>query len=200
MCWGTCVLPSAALRMIFAAPTELRGGEVTNANAAAQITEDNWQKDPRIKEIRQLVSSTNVGLKARVFKISERHLEQCDGDQLFVAKRMASDSQRGVKWYEHYSEGQDASWDFQNYYDGTGRLRFVYAIARSANGTREQLRIYFDETRKRIWTDDKLLKGTGCPGCFSGYAGSDKGLAFDPGKEYADNEGCEEIKHGRQSK
>jgi hypothetical protein len=75
-----------------------------------------------------------------------------------------------------------------------GRLRFVLAVARSANGTREQLRIYFDEAGKRLWKTDKLLKGLGCPGCFSAYYDSDERLAFDPAKDFAIVAGCHEAK------
>jgi hypothetical protein len=67
-------------------------------------------------------------------------------------------------------------------------------MARSANGTREELHIYFDENGKRLWKTDKLLKGQGCPGCFSAYYDSDKALAFDPAKDFANDEGCKEIK------
>ena len=149
--------------------------------------------------IRRIVGSINADLKGRVFKISEQRLQHCDDDQFFNVRRIARDSKGAAPWYEHYSEGQDASWDFQYYYDSAGKLRFVFAIARSTNGTREQLRIFFDEAGKRIWKNDKLLKGTGCPGCFSGYPDSDKGLAFDPAKDFANAKGCEEIKQGSPS-
>jgi hypothetical protein len=140
------------------------------------------------------VSPIDDGLKKHAFKTSQRSFKHCENDQFFTVRRIARDSKGAVRWYERYSEGQDASWDFQHYYDSAGRLRFVFAMARAANGTREQLRIYFDETGKRLWKNDKVLKGSGCPGCFSGYSDSDKGLAFDPAKEFANNEGCEQIK------
>ena len=194
--WGAYDLPPAGLGTILAptpapAPHET---ETTPPGQETEITEANWQRHPKIKAIRQIVSSINAGLKRGMFKTSERRGEFCNSDQYFVLRRIARDSKGAVTWYEHYSEGQDASWDFHYYYDRAGRLRFVFALARSANGTREQLRIYFDEKGKRLWKTDKLLKGFGCPGCFHAYYDSDEGLAFDPAKEFASDEGCKEIK------
>lgn len=179
------VLPKDVSRDVADAPAPGQGAEA--------ITEKNWQQHPKIRAIRGIVSSVNAGLKKGAFKTSERRFEYCD-DQHFTLRRIAHDSKGVVAWYEDYSEGEDASWDFYYYYDRAGRLRFVFAFARAANGTREQLRIYLDETGKRLWKTDKLLKGWGCPGCFSAYSESDAALAFDPAKAFAKDDGCKEIK------
>jgi hypothetical protein len=92
------------------------------------------------------------------------------------------------------AKGKTRPGTFNIIYDHAGRLRFVFAMACSTNGTREQLRIYFDEAGKRLWKNDKFLRGPGCPACFSAYYDSDKALAFDPAKDFANEEGCEEIK------
>jgi len=173
--WGTGALPTAGFG---------QGGEITEAN---------WQRNPQIIAIRGIVGPINAGLKSGAYKTSEREFNNCEG-QFFVIRRIARDSKGAVAWYEDYLEGEGATWDFQYYYDSAGRMRFVFAMARSTNGTREQLRIYFDEKGKRLWKNDKFLKGPGCPGCFSAYYDSDKALAFDPGKDFANDEGCEEIK------
>jgi hypothetical protein len=157
------------------------------------ITAANWRQNPEIIAINKIVAATDAGLKNHNFKTSERRLEYCGNAQLTVRK-IAQDSKGAVPWYENYMEGQDESWDFHYYYDDASHLRFVSALARSANGTREQLRIYFDENGKRLWKTDKLLKGEGCPGCFSAYYDSDKALVFDPNKDFANEEGCKEIK------
>jgi hypothetical protein len=180
--WGAGALPAAGFG---------QGREITAAN---------WERNPQIIAIRGIVGPINAGLKSGAYKTSEREFNNCEG-QFFVIRRIARDSRGAVAWYEDYLEGEDATWDFQYYYDSAGRLRFVFAMARSTNGTREQLRIYFDETAKRLWKNDKFLKGPGCPGCFSAYYDSDKALAFDPGKEFANDEGCEEIKaHSKPGK
>jgi len=182
--WTVLAFPSSGLRTIPAQPP---------APQKTEITESNWEQNPQIVEIRKLVAATDAELKSHSLKTSERRFEYCDNVQLTV-RRIAQDSKGAVPWYETYSEGQDESWNFHYYYDSGGRLRFVSAMARSANGTREELRIYFDENGKRLWKTDKLLKGTGCPGCFSAYTDSDKRLAFDPAKDFANDEGCKEIK------
>ena len=182
------VLPKDVLRDVTDAADSHAPDQVAEA-----ITEKNRQQHPKIRAIRRIVSSVNAGLKTGTFKTSERRFEYCD-DQHFTLRRIARDSKGVVAWYEDYSEGEDASRDFYYYYDRAGRLRFVFAFARAANGTREQLHIYFDETGKLLWKTDKLLKGWGCPGCFSAYSESDEALAFDPAKAFAKDVGCKEIK------
>lgn len=187
--------PVWASALLLAAGLSARTPQKTTfSSQETKITAANWQQNPKIIEIRELVTSTDAELKKRAYKISERRLQYCRDGELFTVRRIARDAKGAVPWYEHYSEGQDESWDFHYYYDGAGRLRFVLADARSANGTREQLRVYFDEAGKRLWKTEKLLKGTGCPGCFSGYYDSDEKLAFDPAKDFANEAGCKEAK------
>lgn len=157
------------------------------------ITKANWQRHPKIAAIRNVVRSVNAGLKKGSYKTARREFESCP-DQYFTLRRIARHSNRVVAWFEEYFEYEDGSYDFNYYYDQAGRLRFVFAFARAANGTREQLRLYFDETRKRVWQTHKRLKGWGCPGCFSAYLDSDEQLVFDPNKAFADDQGCKEIK------
>lgn len=192
---GAYVVPPAGLRTILA-PTRAPASHETETIPTGQeteITEANWQRHPKIIAIRRIVSSVDAGLKKGSYKTSERKFESCQ-DQFFTLRRIARDSKDAVAWYEQYFEYEDGSYDFHYYYDPAGRLRFVFAQAYAANGTREQLRIYFDEAGKRLWKTDKLLKGWGCPGCFSGYSDSDEALAFDPNKAFANDEGCKEIK------
>jgi hypothetical protein len=183
--FGTVLaFPSSGLRTIPAQPA---------APQKSEVTKSNWQQNPEIIAIREIVAATDAALKSHAFKTSERRFEYCNDAQLTVT-RTAHDSKGAVPWYENYSEGQDASWDFHYYYDSAARLRFVSATARSTNGTRELLRIYFDESGKRLRKTDKLLAGTGCPGCFSAYANSDEILVFDPAKDIFSGDGCKEIK------
>ncbi len=183
--------PAAPASSAPAAPPQKT--EPAPASKETELTESNWQQSPQILAIRAIVAPINAALKSRTYKISERGFKNCE-NAFLVVKRFARNSNGAAAWYENYSEGEDASWDFQYYYDQSGHLRFVFAIARSPNGTREQLRIYFDENGKRLWKTDKLLKGEGCPGCFSAYTDSDKALVFNPTDDFANKEGCEEVK------
>jgi hypothetical protein len=155
-----------------------------------EITESNWRTHPRIKEIRQIVRAINRGLSKNSFKISRKEFDCGEGGDV---RRVARDSRGAVTWYEDYSEGQDSSSDFNYYYDSTGHLRFVIAFARAANGTREKLRLYFNESGKRIW-QNRILQGPGCPGCFSAYYDSDEAIAFNPKQAFSGDQGCKEIK------
>ena len=186
--------PPANSRMILT-PANLSTTHLTKTQPGQEtsITEANWRRHPKITAIRNIVRSVNAGLRKRRYKTARREFESCP-NQYFTLRRIARDAKGVVAWYEEYFEYEDGSYDFHAYYDHAERLRFVLAVARAANGTREQLRIYFDETGKRLWKIDKLLKGWGCPGCFSSYSDSDEGLAFDPAKEFANDKGCEEIK------
>jgi hypothetical protein len=181
--WAVVAFPSSSPRTIPAQPA---------APQKSEISKSNWEQNPQIVEIRKIVAATDAALKNKAFKTSERRFEYCGNAQLTVT-RTAHDSNGAVPWYENYSEGQDASWDFHYYYDGASHLRYVSATARSTNGTRELLHIYLDESGKRLWKTDKLLAGTGCPGCFSAYANTDEKLVFDPAKDIATGEGCNEI-------
>jgi hypothetical protein len=153
-------------------------------------TEANWRSHVKIKAIERLVKSIDLGLKKHSFKSASRDLD-C-GDWTTV-KRIARDSSRTIRWYDDYSAGQDSSTDVRHYYDSTGHLRFVIAFARAANGTREQLRLYFNESGKRIW-QNRISKGLGCPGCLAAYNDSDEAIAFNPKKAFSGDQGCKEIK------
>lgn len=197
-CWAACLpaLPARSSNVQLShAPAGRLASGAGEAGAAAQrageITEANWQQHPKIREVRRLVNSVDAGLKKGVFKTSKREFESC-GDQYYTLRRIAHDSKGAAVWYEEYYEGEDRSYGYFHYYDSSGQLRFVFASARAANGTRAEHRIYFDETGERIWEDDRLLKGPGCPGCFPDPYPAEA-LAFDPAKTFAEDEDCVEI-------
>jgi hypothetical protein len=157
----------------------------------SEFTEANWLSHPKIKAIRGMVKTTRSRLKRKSFKVSERKFESCQ-DQFFTLRQIARDSKGVAAWYRQYFEYEDGSYDFQYYYDLGGRLRFVFAVTFAANGTRQQHRIYFDETGKRIWEVTRFLKGPGCPGCFP-IPYPDEALAHDAAKAFANDEGCKEM-------
>lgn len=154
-----------------------------------EITKANWVGHPKIKIIRQIVATTNSGLKRRVLKTAERRLQNCDG-AFFNWRRIGRDSRGAVLWYGDYGEGEDSSWNYQRYYDSSGHLRFVFVTVNAANGSRQQHRYYFDEAGKLIWNDRKTLKG---PGYFAPHD-IERLVGEDPAKAFLANDGCEEIK------
>jgi hypothetical protein len=77
------------------------------------------------------------------------------------------------------------------YYDDAGRLRFALVFVYAANGSRDQHRVYFDETGKPIWQSRKNVKGPGyfAPNNVEEFAKDDVAKEF----ENAPIEGCKEI-------
>jgi hypothetical protein len=161
----------------------------TPTGQGTEISETNWQQHPQIRAIRKIVTAVSAGLKNGSFKTQQRKFESC-ADQYFTLRRIARDAKGAVAWYEEYSEGEDSSWDYHQYYDQTQRLRFVLVTVYAANGTREQHRFYFDETGKLVWQNRRRLKG---PGYFA-PSNVEELVKEDPAREFANDEGCTEIK------
>jgi len=159
------------------------------AQSEDEINDKNWQKHPKIIAIRRIVNSANAEVRNGAFKTEHRICEE----GWFSRLRMARDSKGTVRWYQHYQEGEDSSWDDNFYYDDAGRLRFVLMTSYAANGTREQHRAYFDESGRLIYHGRRLLKGTG----YFGPPVEDlkKLVQMDPKKDFAEEaQGCKEVK------
>ena len=127
------------------------------AQSEDEINDKNWQQHPKIIGIRKMVNSANAEVRNGAFKTEHRICEE----GWFSRLRIARDSKGTVRWYQHYQEGEDSSWDDNFYYDDAGRLRFVLMTSYAANGTREQHRAYFDESGRLIYHGRRLLKGAG---------------------------------------
>ena len=191
--WGSSLPSLSAVRK--SAVVSLDNANVAAAHALGQkseaITGKNWRQHPNIVAIRKIVSAVDAGLQQGSFKISQRKFE-CGGGPLL--RRIARDAKGGVAWYEDYGYGEsgDASRDDHYYYDHSGHLRFVLIIIAAVNGSRQQLRAYFDESGKFLKQTYRDVKG---PGYF--YPTNVEELVKkDPAREFASDaeEGCKEIK------
>jgi len=162
--------------------------EIT-AQSEEEIKGKNWQSNPQIVAIRKIVNSANAEVRNGAYKTEHRVCEE----GWFSRLRLARDSKGTVRWYQHYQEGEDSSWDDNYYYDDAGRLRFVIMTSYAANGTREQHRGYFDENGHLIYHARRLLKG---PGYFGPPVADLKELVkMDPKKDFAEaTQGCKEVK------
>ena len=161
----------------------------TTHQSEDEINDRNWQKNSKIIAIRKIVNSESAEVRNGTFKTEHRICEQ----GWFSRLRIARDSKGAVRWYQHYQEGEDSSWDDNYYYDEAGRLRFVLMTSYAANGTREQHRTYFDESGRLIYHGRRLLKG---PGYFGPPVEDLKELVkMDPQKDFAEaTQGCKEVK------
>ena len=161
----------------------------TTDQSEDEINDKNWQTNSRIIAIRKIVDADNAEVKNGTFKTEHRICEE----GWFARLRIARDSKGTVRWYQHYEEGEDSSWDDNYYYDDAGRLRFVLMTSYAANSTREQHRAYFDESGRLIYHGRRLLKG---PGYFGPPVEDLKELVkMDPKKDFAEaTQGCKEVK------
>jgi hypothetical protein len=175
---------------VFADPRPSRD---TTIQSDAEIDHKNWQSNSKIVAIRKIVNSDNLKVRNGAFKTEHRICEE----GWFSRLRIARDSKGIVRWYQHYQEGEDSSWDKNYYYDDAGRLRFVLMMSYAANGTREQHRAYFDENGHLIYHGRRLLKG---PGYFGPPVEDLKELVqMDPKKAFAEGtQGCKEVKSSAQ--
>jgi predicted SPOUT superfamily RNA methylase MTH1 len=160
-----------------------------SAQSENEIRDKNWQNHPKIIAIRRIVNSANTDVRNGAFKTEHRICEE----GWFSRLRIARDSKGTVRWYQHYHEGEDSSWDDNFYYDDAGRLRFVIMTSYAINGTRQQHRAYFDESGSLIYHGRRLLKGTGY---FGPQVEELKELVhMDPKKDFAEGaQGCKEVK------
>lgn len=122
------------------------------------ITSVNWQQHPKIKAVRSVVESVNDGLKKGAFKISVRKFQYCEPYE-DTLRKMAVDSKGVVRRYEKQAGSEDSGLTWEHYYDEAGRLRFVFISGGASNGAKLEHRVYFDESGKRIWEEQKYVKG-----------------------------------------
>ena len=154
-----------------------------------EINDKNWQTNPQIVAIRKIVNSDSANVSNGSFKTEHRVCEE----GWFARLRIARDAKGTVRWYQHYQEGEDSSWDDNYYYDDAGRLRFVIMTSYAVNNTREQHRAYFDESGRLIYHGRRLLKGTG----YFGPPVEDlkELVKMDAAKDFAESaQGCKAVK------
>jgi outer membrane protein assembly factor BamB len=159
------------------------------AQSNDEINDRNWQNNSKIIAIRKIVNSAEANVRNGTFKTEHRICEE----GWFSRLRIARDAKGTVRWYQHYQEGEDSSWDDNYYYDDAGKLRFVLMTSYAINGTREQHRAYFDESGHLLYHGRRLLKG---PGYFGPPVEDLKELVqMDPKKDFAEaTQGCKEVK------
>lgn len=125
-----------------------------------KITASNWQRHPKILQVRAIVNSIDAAIKKGSFKVSKREFEYCEPYE-DTMRKMAVDSKGVVRRYENEAGSDDSALTWRHYYDQLGHLRFVFITGGAANGAQLEHRIYFDESGKRLWEEHKYVKGPG---------------------------------------
>ena len=72
------------------------------AQSNDEVNDKNWQSNPKIIAIRQMVNSTTAEVKKGALKTEHRICEE----GWFSRLRIARDSKGIVRWYQHYQEGK----------------------------------------------------------------------------------------------
>ena len=169
------------------------GNFLQETAAGTEITKTNWQQHPKIKTVRAIVQSVDADLKKGLYKVSKRVFEYCE-PYADTVRMMAADSSGRVRRYEKGGGSEDSSLTWKHYYDEGGHLRFVLITGGATNGAEIEHRIYFDEQGKRIWEDQKHVKGTAYT---FPEVWPEKDLQIsDPAKAFAAVSPCPETKAG----
>ena len=188
------------LAVILFATTILCGSFGARATQEEKITASNWQRHPKIIQVRAIVDSINAGIRKGAFKISKREFEYCESYE-DTMRKMAVDSKGVVRRYENEAGSDDSMLTWQHYYDQLGRLRFVFISGGAANGAQLEHRIYFDEDGKRLWEEHKYVKGPGYtwPEVWPEEQNDEAKpiQKFEPAKAFAAKSQCEEKKRNR---
>ncbi len=176
----------------------LTGVEVsTELHAAGQapldapITKANWNQHPKIKAVRAIVAAVDSGITRKTLKVSARKFEYCEPYEDTVRKK-AVDAKGLVQMYEKQGGSDDSSLTWKHFYDGSGRLRFVFITGGAVNGAQLEHRIYFDEDGKRIWEEHKYVKGPAYT--FPEVWPADQLQLNDPASAYAAKSRCPAAK------
>lgn len=161
------------------------------STTSQEITKANWQQHPKIKAVRAVVAAVDADLTKGLYKVSKRMFDYCEPYE-DTLRALAADSEGRARRYEKEAGSEDSSLAWKHYYDAGGHLRFVFITGGATNGSELEHRIYFDEEGKRIWEDQKYVKG---PGYTFPKVWPDADLQLvDPAKAFAAASPCPEIK------
>src|SRR5689334_17322946 len=88
------------LAAIFFVATILSVSFGAGAMQDEKITSSNWQRHPKILQVRAVVNSVDAGIKKGSFKISKREFEYCESYE-DTMRRIAVDAKGVVRRYEN---------------------------------------------------------------------------------------------------
>ena len=74
---------------------------------------------------------------------------------------LGRDAQGVARWFEREGGSDDSLMRERLYYDGQGRLRFIFVHMGAVNGTVQEHRIYFGEQGQRVRASFKTVSGPG---------------------------------------
>jgi hypothetical protein len=170
----------------------IRPSVSVSQEAGGAITKANWQRHPKIAQVRAIVQSVNAGMGGKSLRVKKRTFEYCEPYE-DTARTIATDAKGRVRFYVNEGGSDDSALKWEHYYDETGRLRFVLITGGAVNGSRLEHRIYFDENGKRLWEDHTYKKG---PGYTFPEVWPDEQLQIkNPAAKFSSKSVCKEVNH-----
>lgn len=121
-----------------------------------EVTPENWERHPRIVEIRKLYNETQSRLTAKKLKYQKKDYtvlpRSCRGTYPMEYVSLATDAEGRVRLYTTAQRiSHDDLLTTQYYYDDNGKLRFSYVTNKSDGLATIEYRIYLDENGKVFW-------------------------------------------------
>jgi len=120
------------------------------------LTKRNWEHHPKILEIRRLYNEIQSKLKKNEFKYQQKEFSKlprsCRGTYPLEYIAVATDKGERVRLYTVAQRiAHDDLLTTENFYDESGRLRFVYMSNKSDELALIENRVYLDEQGKVFW-------------------------------------------------
>lgn len=145
------------------------------AQAQTKVAGSNWQKGPRIDSVRAVVKWVDGMARTLTVQVDST---SCDDGQVVLVSRLYTDSGNVVRLFTIEGGSDDSAGEEHHYYDGLGTLRFSFASTSATNGTQREDRYYYDISGALIYHDQRILKGPGYSGGFTGQPVRDPRGAF----------------------
>jgi hypothetical protein len=130
------------------------------ADDSAPINKKNWLKHPLIVAVREVYAENEKLQREHKLK-TEKKDYGCESERLGDTRTALRDEAGRIRKYIAAMGSSDSMYTVEHHYDAQKRLRFLFVMAGAVNDSLLELRIYFDESGKRIWEDRKLVKGPG---------------------------------------
>ena len=128
----------------------------SDSSASQEVTSENWERHPRIVEIRKLYNSIQSMLTARTLKYQKKDYTKlprsCRGTYPTEYLALATDAEGHVRLYIAAQRiSHDDLLTTQYFYNDKGRLRFAYITNQSNEFATIAYRVYVDEQGKVFW-------------------------------------------------
>ncbi len=183
------LLVTGCLTVLIAGIESAAGVGGKGASDNGPLAKEKWQQDTRIKAIEAIVDGVNSGISSGSIKTAMRQFEYCQPYGI-TERVIAKDAQGRARMYEEKGGSDNSDRRIKHYYTEAGQLRFVLITDKERGGGELVQKVYFDEMRKRLWSDRRI---TGAPETTFSSSYPDDVLFIDtPDKAFAAPSPCKE--------